>query len=749
MFNLHYLHMKPALLTFSATCSLLSPFSYSFSFFIFSLLQTKTRSRITIARNITKVLLDGKLRPDAQFRQDWAGCSWEGVDELLTKYVNEEYIKSYLDDILKLRFATPPKITDTRRMLWRLWCTPIPTAGAASVTLGQITFPVKKFGKYLQEFWEDTVECWNKPGTPFLLTSRLNAAFKKNSDDAEERAKNAAHLAHLQARAGTSAAAEGEGLIKEDPGLVKEDPEFVKKEDPGRLELSEEIDAASQAEVQFMAPDANGHDWDDLFEQLLNFQRQKGVHVNWRLDLVRKKLFGEISVDFPKYHNISKGDAIVQAAYTIKRADGSVDLVQIWLDKILQAMDHLQGSTILDKDLETLNVAWDAAIDDIEPRGVPLDLVPPFAVDIKMLDKIMAGVENLERPMEDGVEQDCRAKLALKLKPYQKRALSFLLREEKAAGGTARHLWMKVPLPGNQPGLECYVSPSLFQLYVSKSPTATGIALGNTGGGGWQALEMGMGKTAVMIAGILFNPPPVNWRHNRPWTPYNPDDYLLTRTENMPRGGTLVVVPTTLVRQWEMEIVKTLDNPQELSVLRWTDNRRSFDCKEIADYDIVLTTTQMVTKDSTLSSIYWHRVVVDEAQMNAGNMMESGILVSTNRWIVSGTPVNSHPESLRPSLDFLRLGGYNDAQRHLPPALSTVMRAVMLRYTKDGVIDGETNLELPPLIERTVVCPMDELDTADEAFHKVMTYENFRKKINQGFKKAGFPGTLDEALGKQ
>lgn len=181
-------------------------------------------------------------------------------------------------------------------------------------------------------------------------------------------------------------------------------------------------------------------------------------------------------------------------------------------------------------------------------------------------------------------------------------------------------------------------------------------------------------------------------------------------------------------------------------MLRWTDTHRTLDCKEIALADIVITTPQLVTKDSTLSSIYWHRVVVDEAQLNAGSMMESGILISTHRWIVSGTPVNSHPESLRPSLEFLRLGGYNDAQRHLPPALSTVMRAVMLRYTKDGTIDGETNLELPPLTERVVVCPMNDADTADEAYHKVENYLNFRKKISIGMRKAGFTQTVDEVL---
>jgi len=147
-------------------------------------------------------------------------------------------------------------------------------------------------------------------------------------------------------------------------------------------------------------------------------------------------------------------------------------------------------------------------------------------VDIRTFDKIMAGIEDLDRPLEEGVEEMCLQRLALRLKPYQLRALSFWLREERAPMGTSRHLWLKVPLPGDQPGVECWVSPSLFQMFISKSPIATQQALGTHGGCGWQALEMGMGKTAVAIAGTLFNPPPEGWRAPRPWKPMDPNDYM-------------------------------------------------------------------------------------------------------------------------------------------------------------------------------------------------------------------------------
>ena len=37
------------------------------------------------------------------------------------------------------------------------------------------------------------------------------------------------------------------------------------------------------------------------------------------------------------------------------------------------------------------------------------------------------------------------------LRPYQRRALAHMLREERAEGGASRHLWVKLNLP-NEPG---------------------------------------------------------------------------------------------------------------------------------------------------------------------------------------------------------------------------------------------------------------------------------------------------------
>ncbi len=441
------------------------------------IVQYKNRSLPYIAAKITKRLLDGWLKTG---KADDGGTTWQGVDEILDKYVPEAVLKMYLDNVLKLRFATPPNITDTRRCLWRLWSTPVAKDGPVMVSIGQITFPVRRIGAFLREHWDDVVENWeNKAQQPYMTTARVNAAFRKQDDRIDEY-----NISHARSN-GVYNIATGQDAV----GGIKPDPE-----------ASGSVPVAArhppEREIVFEEPTENDpHDWEDLFEQLLNLQGRMNMSIHWRLDVPNKKVFGEVVADLSG----DKGDVLVQAAFMKKLPNGETELVQIWLDKILQAMDHLQGSELLEHDLEALNVAWDESITDLEGRQVELTLEPPSAVDIRIFDQIMVGVENLERPMEAGVDAECRSKIALKLKPYQKRSLSFLLREERSPGGTSRHLWLKVPLPGNQPGVECYMSPSLFQLYISKSPTATGIALGNTGGGGWQALEVRFSSSFLFI----------------------------------------------------------------------------------------------------------------------------------------------------------------------------------------------------------------------------------------------------------
>ena len=351
---------------------------------------------------------------------------------------------------------------------------------------------------------------------PWIATPRVNGALKRGAKVAAAAAAGGSGGAGAS---GHQQQQEQRQHIKPEPGMEPEeynDEEVgdnsgalnVKMEGGGDEEERENIRAAiigggvdvDDVQGQLVLADAEadgGHDWSDLAEQLINLQG-RGVAVRWRLELtptssssssssgtsnaVGSWLRGEIIINMKDL-----GERRIHTAFLSKdSASQETYLVQIWLDKILQAMDHLQDSQeFLNRDVERLNVLWDKALDACERQGVETTLEYPQEVNIRMYDRIMMGVENLDRPMLEGIEEECNEKIALKLKPYQKRALSFMMREEKAEGGTARLLWLKVPLPGNPVGVECWMSPSLFQIYISKSPTVTNLALGNTGGGGY------------------------------------------------------------------------------------------------------------------------------------------------------------------------------------------------------------------------------------------------------------------------
>jgi hypothetical protein len=106
---------------------------------------------------------------------------------------------------------------------------------------------------------------------------------------------------------------------------------------------------------------------------------------------------------------------------------------------------------------------------------------------------------------------------------------------------------------------------------------------------GWFAfyplcVQMGMGKTACAVGAIQMNPPPADWRKNRAYQSLRARDHLCESwfawecvflawevrfvdaslvvpsgaasvVNNMPHGGTLIVMPPTLIDQWWAALV--------------------------------------------------------------------------------------------------------------------------------------------------------------------------------------------------
>ncbi|KAL5040914.1 hypothetical protein BDW71DRAFT_24791 [Aspergillus fruticulosus] len=258
--------------------------------------------------------------------------------------------------------------------------------------------------------------------------------------------------------------------------------------------------------------------------------------------------------------------------------------------------------------------------------------------------------------------------------------------------------------------------------------------------GGILADDMGLGKTIQAIALMVSRP-----------------------SSDPERKTTLIIAPVALMQQWKREIEKMLRPGHLLRVyiLHGDKGRTSF--SDLKKYDVVLTTFGMLAselkrvnkyeqllkdgaEEPTLTRQYlktlpclgptseWYRVIIDEAQCIKNRATQSAIaccrLNTTYRWCMSGTPMMNNVEELHSLLKFLRNRPYSNLDRfkrdfstplktsnkHLQEKAMTQLRvllkAVLLRRTKDSKIDGKPILNLPRRFSEKVhaVFSEDELE---------------------------------------
>lgn len=190
-----------------------------------------------------------------------------------------------------------------------------------------------------------------------------------------------------------------------------------------------------------------------------------------------------------------------------------------------------------------------------------------------------------------------------------------------------------------------------------------------------------------------------------------------------PAGGTLIVCPTSLMRQWADELHKKVTLEANLSVLVYHGCNRTKDPHELAKYDVVITTYSLVSmevpkhalvdKDNEekggvhdigveyagfasnikdppnsqkkgtkkrkhkdcesavslsgpLAKVLWFRVVLDEAQSIKNHKTQvSGACWGLNakrRWCLSGTPIQNSIDDLYSYFRFLNYHPYSSYQ---------------------------------------------------------------------------------------
>lgn len=145
--------------------------------------------------------------------------------------------------------------------------------------------------------------------------------------------------------------------------------------------------------------------------------------------------------------------------------------------------------------------------------------------------------------------------------------------------------------------------------------------------------DMGLGKTVQVIATLL----------------------KFKQEGKLEKEKALVIVPTTLLTNWEKEIEKFAPS---LRALVYHGTARKLEMK---NYDMLITTYGMVRSDlSKLKAMKWRLVVIDEAQniknSNTDQTKAVKSLKSDFRIAMSGTPVENRLSEYRSIMDFINPG---------------------------------------------------------------------------------------------
>ncbi|XP_037954856.1 transcription termination factor 2 [Teleopsis dalmanni] len=223
--------------------------------------------------------------------------------------------------------------------------------------------------------------------------------------------------------------------------------------------------------------------------------------------------------------------------------------------------------------------------------------------------------------------------------------------------------------------------------------------------GGILADDMGLGKTLTMISMIVSakareeqNPEKVEEdsesdddKKNQVWSTKGRRTYY--------EGGTLVVCPASLIRQWESEIEnKVMRN--KLTVCLHHGNNRDTKPKHLRTYDVVITTYNIVAREHKSSGavfgIKWRCIILDEAHVIRNHKAQSSLAVcalrAKYRWTLTGTPIQNKEMDAYALLKFLRCSPFDDLAHWKrwvdnksaggQQRLNTLMRTLLLRRTK-------------------------------------------------------------------
>jgi SNF2 family DNA or RNA helicase len=214
--------------------------------------------------------------------------------------------------------------------------------------------------------------------------------------------------------------------------------------------------------------------------------------------------------------------------------------------------------------------------------------------------------------------------------------------------------------------------------------------------GGILADDMGLGKTLQAIS------------------------FLQHQAETKPDRQNLVIVPKSLVFNWQSECAKFAP---DLKILIYYGQQRTKMLESFKTKNVIISTYGAVRSDiDELMKIRFNYIVLDESQAikNPEALMSKAVklLQSDNRFTLTGTPIENNTFDLYSQMDFLNpgmLGNMEFFKREFAnkidrdkdvgamEQLRKLVYPFILRRTKEEVAK-----ELPPKSESVIFCEMDK-----------------------------------------
>ncbi|XP_040278712.1 transcription termination factor 2 [Bufo bufo] len=270
--------------------------------------------------------------------------------------------------------------------------------------------------------------------------------------------------------------------------------------------------------------------------------------------------------------------------------------------------------------------------------------------------------------------------------------------------------------------------------------------------GGILADDMGLGKTLTMIALILAQKQQQKSEKEKDkklesWISKTDSTLTVSR-------GTLIICPASLVHHWKKEVEKRVSDGR-LRVYLYHGANREKDCKMLAQYDIVVTTYSLVSKEipakkeegeapakdqdledraasSPLLRLAWARIILDEAHNIKNPKVQTSIAVcklrAGARWAVTGTPIQNNLLDLYSLLRFLRCSPFDEfklwksqvdnGSRKGGERLTILTKSLLLRRTKDQL--DHTGRPLVDLPQRTSELHQLTLSPQEQAVYDVI-----------------------------